>query len=432
MASKEGIMERAFPKTVGIVCICFLMSLSCTPIGQKTKDVYSAGGKPIAKEAETIKIGFLAPFSGTLQSTGLYYNEIIEFAVKEQNAKGGLLGKKIKIITEDSELKADVATRKAKKLILEKKVNFITAVEGSHGTIALNRVATQYKTILINFIGSADRIQGKEFSRYAFRVCANNYATTSALAQLMATKPYRKYYIICSDYDYGHDLAKAFKKQIKKYIPDAQIVGEDYHLLGTRKFDFYISNVKTAKADAVFCGRPGLGQLVRQARGQGLAAPFPVVTPGGPLIGFPRKEDGVGIYSTSGYTMLVDTPENKAWIAKYYKRHEFDVLWKKWPTTNAGATILGWQMVFAAVKKAGTLDPEKIIEAFEGFRYKTPVGWWFMRKCDHQVIMPMFGMVTNSGPNPYFPFPWYGPDIMRFSAEETAIPATSDYNPRCP
>jgi ABC-type branched-subunit amino acid transport system substrate-binding protein len=130
--------------------------------------------------------------------------------------------------------------------------------------------------------------------------------------------------------------------------------------------------------------------------------------------------------------MLVDTPENKAWIAKYHKQHKFDKLWKKWPQTDSGATILGWQMVFAAIEKAGTLDPEKIIEALEGFRYKTPVGWWFMRKCDHQVILPMFGMVTNAGPNPYFHFPWYGPDIVRFSGEETAIPATSDYNPRCP
>jgi hypothetical protein len=128
----------------------------------------------------------------------------------------------------------------------------------------------------------------------------------------------------------------------------------------------------------------------------------------------------------------METPENKAWIAKYQKQHQFDSLWKKWPVTDAGAAILRWQMVFAAVEKAGSLDPEKIIAAFEGFRYKTPVGWWHMRKCDHQVMLPMFGMVTNAGPNPYFPFPWYGPDIVRFSAEKTAIPATSEYNPRCP
>jgi branched-chain amino acid transport system substrate-binding protein len=91
----------------------------------------------------------------------IYFYETIEFAVQEQNAKGGLLGRKIEIIREGSELRADVAARKAEKLILDKKVNFITAIEGSHGTIALNRLASQHRMVFINFLGSADRIQGK-------------------------------------------------------------------------------------------------------------------------------------------------------------------------------------------------------------------------------------------------------------------------------
>jgi len=88
-------------------------------------------------------------------------------------------------------------------------------------------------------------------------------------------------------------------------------------------------------------------------------------------------------------------------------------------------------MVVALIEKIGTLDTEKFIEAFEGFSYKTPVGLWTMRKCDHQVLLPMFGGVVEGGPNPYFPFPWLGPNIMTFPAEKVAIPATPDYNPRC-
>jgi len=64
--------------------------------------------------------------------------------------------------------------------------------------------------------------------------------------------------------------------------------------------------------------------------------------------------------------------------------------------------------------------------------YKTPVGWWFMRKCDHQVILPMYGGVVEAGKNPYYDFPWLGPDIIKFPAAESSIPPTSDYNRRCP
>jgi hypothetical protein len=60
------------------------------------------------------------------------------------------------------------------------------------------------------------------------------------------------------------------------------------------------------------------------------------------------------------------------------------------------------------------------------------MGWWHMRKCDHQVMLPIFGIEMKDGPNPYYPATLYGPDYVTFSAEETAIPATSDYNPRCP
>ena len=104
-------------------------------------------------------------------------------------------------------------------------LNFISTGSGSHIAIALNKVATGYKTIMINYGGMSDIVQGKEFSRYAFRVCQNSYNFTSALAQLMASKPYRRFYIICQDYSYGHSVANHFKAALKKYRPDAKIVG---------------------------------------------------------------------------------------------------------------------------------------------------------------------------------------------------------------
>ena len=96
-------------------------------------------------------------------------------------------------------------------------------------------------------------------------------------------------------------------------------------------------------------------------------------------------------------------------------------------------------MALAALEKAGSLEPEKVIPVFEGFQYESPVGLWTMRPCDHQAIMPMYGGATRGGENPYFngsirpdvKFPWLGPDLKKLPAEKVAIPATPDYNPRC-
>jgi branched-chain amino acid transport system substrate-binding protein len=417
-------MARFFGKKMWVLAVFLFASFS------------PWGLNPQAIAADTVKIGMLEPFSGAFEANGRIYHAGIKFAVDEYNKKGGLLGRKIEIIQEDSELKPDVANRKAKKLVLENKVNFLGTGTGTHISLALNKVASSYKTIFINYGALSDICQGKEFSRYAFRVCHNNYSLTSALVQFMATKPYKKFYILCQDYAYGHDTANDFKKKIQMFFPEAQVVGEDYHPLGTKDFGPYITKVMAAKADAIFSGNfgPDGSILIKQARALGLKVPFPFVMPYAvsPYTEQELRDDAVGIHFAFDYTMRVDTPENKAMIERYrtYHKDDKDVA-AQWCDTSIGHTALGWMMAFAAVEKAGSLDPEKFIEAFEGFSHKTPVGMWTMRECDHQMIQPMFGGVVEGGPNPFFPFPWIGPKIVTIPAEKVAIPATSDYNPRC-
>jgi hypothetical protein len=101
-------------------------------------------------------------------------------------------------------------------------------------------------------------------------------------------------------------------------------------------------------------------------------------------------------------------------------------------------TIMGFGMTFAAIEKAKSFDPEKIIETFEGFQHKSPVGWMEMRKCDHQNILPMFAGEVKPGRNPWYngsinpdvKLPWVG-DVVMFPGKEVAIPPKADYNPRC-
>jgi ABC-type branched-subunit amino acid transport system substrate-binding protein len=104
-----------------------------------------------------------------------------------------------------------------------------------------------------------------------------------------------------------------------------------------------------------------------------------------------------------------------------------------------GQAYSGWKTVLAGMEKAGSMDNEKIISALEDFSYKTVVGEWKIRKCDHTMIYPMYGFQVEGGGNPYFNgsirsdvnFPWYGPNYASIPANEVALPATPDYNPRC-
>ena len=419
-------MRRIDVKRIGIQGVCFILVWTlflAVPLG--------------AMAADTVKIGNLQPMTGPMEAYGQAFAAGLQFVVDEQNAKGGLLGRKVEVIREDNEFKPDVAVRKAKKLILENKINFLANAMGSHIAIALNKVAASSEILFFHYGAMADEIMGKEFNRYTFRLTTNVYNLSASQALLLATTPYRKLYSINMDFVTGYDTDKLNKELIKRYVPDATWVGTDFHPIGTKDFGPYITKIIASKADAIVSQTygPDFINMVKTARAMGLKAPFPFFNPLAkhPYLLNDLKEDGVGIYWCHEYSMRVKTPENEEIIKKYHEQHKDDkdfLTW--WPTSDTAMALLGWKMVFAAVEKAGSLDREKIIETLENnFQWKSPVGLWTMRKCDHQVILPTFGGVIEAGPNPFYKFPWSGPKIVQFPAEKIALPPTAQYNPRC-
>ena len=223
-------------------------------------------GVPWAMAAETVKIGNLQPMTGAMEAYGRAFTAGLQFAVDEQNAKGGLLGRKVEVIGEDNEFKPDVAVRKAKKLILENKINFLANAMGSHIAIALNQVAASSEVLFFHYGAMADQIMGKEFNRYTFRLTTNIYNLAASQALLLATTPYRKLYSINMDFVTGHDSDKLNKELIKKYVPDATWVGTDFHPIGTKDYGPYITKIIASKPDAIVSRTygPDLINMVKQ------------------------------------------------------------------------------------------------------------------------------------------------------------------------
>jgi branched-chain amino acid transport system substrate-binding protein len=395
-----------------------------------------------ATAGDTIKIGAIEPRSGPMESVGRFMFSGLIQAVEEQNAKGGLFGKKIEIIWEDSEFKGDVATRKAKKLILEDKVDFLVSGASSPVMVALNKVSATNKILYFGYGAMTDDIQGREFSPYGFRLTATMYNVYSAMAQWMEKMPYRKFYILAPDYLSGYDTAKQFKEQMKVHVPDAKIVGEDFHPLSNKDFGPYVTKIIASKADAVMLGSfgPDLTNVVKTIRSMGLKT-LPILSH--VIEPYPMndmKDDAIGIHITNQYSLRVNSPENQDFIKKFHEKHKGDkdyLTW--WPVGAMGGSATSWRVAFAAMEKAGTLDPDKFVKVFEGFQYKTPVGTYTMRACDHQMLVPMYGITIAGGQNPFYngsikpeiKFPFEGPKIEMFPAEAVAFPATKEYNPRC-
>jgi branched-chain amino acid transport system substrate-binding protein len=397
--------------------------------------------------ADQIRIGLLEPLSGPFEAFGRGNIEGVRFAVDEQNAQGGMFGKKIELFIEDSENKPDVAVRKAKKLILENKCNFIGAGSSSSVSVALNKVAESYK--VIHMIGTiAPALTGKEFTRYAFRTWGTVYSNTVGMILLSKARGYKKFYYLCWDLLSGHESTDYFDELLKIHIPDGRVVGKAFFPPGTKDFVPYTTEMMAAKPDAILIGAIGadLINAVKQSRRLGLEkTAFLSHVFADPYLMNELKEDALGLINSAAHSMRVKTAENQDMIRRFHEKHKNDkdfYLW--WPFPDCAKQILTTKMFLAGLEKAGTTDPEIFIKTFEGFQWKSPLGSvWYVRPCDHQAILPQYASVIEGGWNPYYngsirpevKFPWEGEDVQEFPAEAVAppsnVPGTSAYNPRC-
>jgi branched-chain amino acid transport system substrate-binding protein len=371
--------------------------------------------------AEPIKIALFDPRSGPFKPTGDTYAWAIEFLVEEINQSGGILGRKVELVEEDSQLKPDVAVRKATKDIMEG-VKFIATGTGTHIALALQQVAAKNKVIFFSYGAEGAEVTGKFCSPYTFRVSPNTEMRSLAIANFLATKPFRKFYAINMDYAFGHDAAQGFIRRVKQVMPDAKIVGDDYHPIANKDFGPYISKIIAAKPDVVFTGNWGvdLVNLIKQSRDLGMKAPFICYYLNDPLVVMPvLKEAAIGSWACEAYTLTVPTAANKDFLRRWSEKKKFVDL-SKWPFGSMGKAYNGTKFVLEAIKKAGKLDIPTIIKTWEGMRWEGITGPVVMRAEDHQVMLPI-PVAEIVKTSEFYPFPYVGkPDIVPL--EKTTVP----------
>jgi branched-chain amino acid transport system substrate-binding protein len=384
-----------------------------------------------AKDKDTIVLGVCEPISGGMKDVGDRYVDAVKFSAEQINKKGGILGKKLVVIAEDSQLKPDVATRKATKLILEDGADFIMTGTGSHISLAMMKVAEQYKKIFLTYGTEAASITGSEFNPYMFRACLNTDQHSFAIMAYFAKyTQYKKFYILCQDYAFGREAAEGFKKKIKT-IPGGQLVGEEYHPINHKDLAPYVSKAMASGAEVVLNGNYGidLDNLIKTGASLGWKA----ITGNYFLNDAYRmqvvREAAIGHVTADSYMITIDNPDNKAFVKEWHEGHKGQDVGFIWPDLSMGRCYYAIQWLGEVIKKAGSTDAEKIIPAWEGMSFKVPWGEVTMRACDHQMISPGVAAVIEPK-SEYFDFPYIGkPTII--PAEELTVPPAETGNPRC-
>lgn len=357
--------------------------------------LFALGMSSAVLAQEPIKIGVVTPLSGTYAGIGATVRTGMELAAKEINASGGILGRQLQLIFEDEEANPAVAVQKAEKLIQVEKVDFLTGTVNSASTLAVGQLGERNNTLVSTTVSYADSITGQKCSPNVFRVNGRAEQQSIALAAWLAKeKPNARVFYVGPDYEMGRSTVAAFRNYAEK--AGLKSVGEVFAPLGSKDYSQYFGQIRAARPDVIYTSVAGNDtvRLFSQLMNFGLMQKIKLVGAAGVITGQNFQavgKAGEGFVTGTGYSPMLDTPENKTFVAAYRAVNKAD------PDTFAADSYGMIYAYKAAVEKAKSTDTAKVREALRGLTWSTPQGKKTIRAGDHQGMQDMYlVMVKNA------------------------------------
>jgi len=337
---------------------------------------------------DTIKIGELNSYKS--QPAFLEpYKRGIEMAVEEINAKGGVLGKKLEVISRDDGANPGEAVRVAEELITREGVSMIAGTFLSNVGLAVTNFAGQKKVVFLAAEPLTDKITWENGNKYTFRLRASTYMQVAMLMPATVAAKKKRWALVYPNFEYGQAAVAAFKKLLKEKQPDVEIVTEQATPLGKIDAGAVAQAIDDAKPDAIFNVLFGgdLAKFVREGNTRGVFKNRTVVSllSGEPEYLDPLKDEAPAGWIVTGYPWdKIKTPAHTAFVEAYKKKYN------DYPRLGSVVGYVTIKSAVAAITKAKSTDTEKLVTAFKGLKLDSPFGPFEYRAIDHQATMGCF------------------------------------------
>jgi len=222
---------------------------------------------------EEIKVGEFASLTGGSASFGQSSHKGTELAIDEINAAGGLLGKKVKLITEDDQSMAGQPATIVRKLIAQDKVVAVLGEVASSKSLEAAPICQQNQIPMISPASTNPKVT--EVGDFIFRICFIDPFQGTVMSKFAESKGWKKVAVLTDvKQDYSVGLAQFFKEGIVK--AGGSIVKESSYSTGDKDFKPQLTSIKAAKPDAIFV--PGyyaeVALIAKQAKLLGIKAPL--------------------------------------------------------------------------------------------------------------------------------------------------------------
>ena len=349
----------------------------------------SALGFPafVHSQSDKIKIGHLTPRTGFLGALGEYAVMAVTLAVEDVNKAGGVMGRQIELLAEDS-VNPSTASSKAQRMFERDNVAALIGEISSASALVMAQVAGRNKRIFVNTGANSDELRGKGCNKYMFHVEVANTTNVKACGQALMRDGLikgKKLYALTADYAFGHDLLRVAKLFLG--ANGGNLIGDELVATDVTDFSPYLLKIRQARPEVVVCNLAGnqTVNFIKQFSEFGL--PYPIA-------GFNINSAdawAAGADNFAGTWPLtwhhdIKTPTSKAFVAAFTKK------FGKPPENQAWGDYLGLKVVAQAMNETKSTDSAKLIEYFEkGAEFdvlKTRKGYF--RPWDHQLMQEMY------------------------------------------
>jgi branched-chain amino acid transport system substrate-binding protein len=350
-------------------------------------------------QSDVLKIGLVSPLSGANARYGAFAGKGANLAAKEINAAGGLMGKKVELITGDSQCVPAEGVAATQRLITFDKAPIIIGDVCSSVTLAMQPLAEEAKVLLVNAASSNPDITYKA-GVGGFKWSFRNYPTDEVRAAVVLdhsvkNRGFKKFAVLSVDSDYGRGAIKFTKKYLPKY-GDAQILSEDYYKEAETDFRPVLSKIRHSGAQAIIMyGQADTTPIVaRQMLEMGMAGKVFLVGNGefnaqATIAAAPKVMNGA--VEAAAWLPQWDNPKSQKFVEEYKKAYGGEMpnnhAYVHWETTH---------LVAQAIRNAKSLNNEDIRKALSTIKYDSAMGP--VTFDDHnQAVLPMVLIEVTDG-----------------------------------
>ena len=406
------LMRRSSRKRTASAALCAALASVTVLAG------CASSSSPSAGSGSSVDIGVATTLSGAFGSYGQAGLNGIRLAVNQLNSRGGLLGKKVRIVTGDDQVDPATGETVTRNLILKDRVAALFGSVSSAVAAAQESLSAQYRVPIFFHLANDVSLTHGGSRTYTFEFSPNTEMEPAAAALAFAREIGKRQVRIATitpNYVFGLDTVKTFLADLKHDGVSYKVSNQQTPALGAASYTSNLAAVLSSNPQYVFVGEYGSDLITLTKQGLGLGL-FKKAKVGG-MYDYDVLQ-ALGAQAPAGTIAWDRAPfwtVHSAAMSNFVSRYK--AAYGSYPNEFA---IIGYTAVQAweqAVRKSGSFAADKVTAALAGATVPTIRGDITVRACDHQAEVPESTGIIASAPSPQYGAPLWTNSVTAQSAQ---------------